>query len=160
MTIGRMTIGVLAAAGRTQITTIRFYERAGLMPPAARTAGRHRCYTNDHVRRLMFIRRAREMEFSIEEIRTLLVLTEPAPTSCEDARRLASAHLKKIGRTIARLRKLETLLAGAVVQCSGKPLSACPVLELLSSPLESPTRGFVPIAPESGALPTRRDAAG
>jgi MerR family transcriptional regulator, mercuric resistance operon regulatory protein len=126
-----MTIGTLAVAGDTRVTTIRFYERAGLMLAAARTSGRHRSYTNDHVRRLIFIRRARELEFSIEEIRTLLALMESMPTSCREAQHLATAHLEKIRGTIARLRKIESLLAGAVIQCSGKPLSSCPVLRLL-----------------------------
>jgi len=126
-----MTIGSLAEAGRTSVTTIRFYERAGLMPFPERTAGGHRNYTNDHLRRLLFIRRARELEFSIEEIGTLLLLAEPARTSCREIQHLAIAHLTKLRQKITELTRLERMLAAAVDQCSGKPIPPCAVLELL-----------------------------
>jgi MerR family mercuric resistance operon transcriptional regulator len=128
-----MTIGSLAMAGRTRVTTVRFYERAGLLPAPERTAGGHRNYTNDHVRLLLFIRRARELEFSIEAIRALIVFAEPTRTSCHDVQLLAATHLKGLRRKIADLMKLEALLASAVARCSEKPLSSCPVLELLES---------------------------
>jgi MerR family mercuric resistance operon transcriptional regulator len=131
MTMKRMTIGTLAAASGIRVTTIRYYERAGLMPLPERTAGRHRNYTRDHLRRLLFICRARELEFGIEEIRTLLVLAEPTRTSCGEVRHLAAAHLKKLRQKITDLVKVEAMLAGAIEQCSGKPKSPCPVLELL-----------------------------
>lgn len=129
----RMTIGTLAAANGIKITTIRYYERAGLMPSPPRTTGRHRNYTIDHQRRLSFICRARELEFSIEEIRTLLVLAEPARTSCREVRHLAAAHVTKLRQKITALVKLEAKLAGAVARCSGEPHPPCPVLELLKS---------------------------
>jgi len=129
----RMTIGSLAEAGRTSVTTIRFYERAGLMPLPERTAGGHRNYTNDHLRRLLFIRRARELHFSIEEIGALLVLAEPARISCREIQHLAMAHLTKLRQQITELTRLERMLAAAVDQCSGKPIPPCAVLELLES---------------------------
>jgi MerR family mercuric resistance operon transcriptional regulator len=128
-----MTIGTLAVASGIKVTTIRYYERIGLMPAPARTAGRHRNYTNDHRRRLLFICRARELEFSVEQIRMLLVLAEPARMSCRDVQNLAAAHLKKLRHKITTLVKLEAMLAGAVAQCSGKPTPPCPVLELLEA---------------------------
>jgi MerR family transcriptional regulator, mercuric resistance operon regulatory protein len=129
----RMTIGVLAAASGIKITTIRFYERAGLMPAPTRTAGKHRNYTAAQLRRLLFICRARELEFSIEEIRMLLVLAEQARPSCRDVQRLAASHLKRLRRNIADLMKVEAVLSAAVKSCSGKSITACPVLELLGS---------------------------
>jgi MerR family mercuric resistance operon transcriptional regulator len=129
----RMTIGSLAMAGRTHVTTVRFYERAGLLPAPERTVGGHRNYSNDHMRRLLFIRRARELQFSIEEIRALLAFDEPTLTSCHEVHLLAATHLKGLRRKIADLMKLEALLAGSIAQCSGKTFSSCAVLQLMES---------------------------
>jgi MerR family mercuric resistance operon transcriptional regulator len=129
----RMTIGMLAATAGIKVTTIRYYERVGLLPLPERTAGRQRNYTTDHLRQLRFIRQAREFEFSIEEVRTLLVLAEPARTSCREVQYLAAAHLKKLRQKINHLLKLEAVLSGAVENCSGEPAQPCPVLELLKS---------------------------
>jgi MerR family mercuric resistance operon transcriptional regulator len=129
----RMTIGALAAASEVKITTIRFYERAGLMPAPARTAGRHRSYTTAQLRRLLFICRARELEFSIEEIKMLLVLAEPASPACREIQNLAGAHLKRLHQKIADLVKVEDELSAAVRTCCGKSNPTCPVLELLRS---------------------------
>jgi len=128
-----MTIGALAAASGIKVSTIRFYERAGLMPLPARSVGRQRTYTGDHVRRLRFICRARELEFSVEEIRVLLALAQPAQTSCREVHDLAAAHLERLQRKITVLTKVATMLSGAVERCSGEPNPPCPVLELLES---------------------------
>jgi MerR family mercuric resistance operon transcriptional regulator len=129
----RMTIGTLATASGIKVTTIRFYERAGLMPVPTRTAGRHRNYTSAQLRRLLFICRARELEFSIEEIRILLVLAESAKPSWREVQHLAAIHLKKLRQKIAGLMKVEAMLSGAVERCSGKTIPPCPILELLES---------------------------
>jgi MerR family mercuric resistance operon transcriptional regulator len=131
--MNRMTIGALAAATGIKVTTIRFYERAGLMPVPPRTTGRHRNYTSDHLLRLRFICRARELEFGIAEIRTLLVLAEPARPSCREVQHLAAAHLENLRHKITRLMKLEATLSHAVERCQGEPILPCPVLELLKS---------------------------
>jgi MerR family mercuric resistance operon transcriptional regulator len=98
-----------------------------------RTTGRHRNYASDHLRRLRFIRRARELEFGIDEIRTLLVLAEPARPSCREIQHLAAAHLEKLRHKITKLTKLEATLANAVERCCGETIPPCPVLELLKS---------------------------
>jgi MerR family mercuric resistance operon transcriptional regulator len=126
-----MTIGFLAAGSGVKVTTVRYYERAGLIPLPARTAGRHRNYTGDHLQRLRFICRARDMKFSIQEIKALLVLADPARSSCRDVQRLATAHLRKLRAEISVLMKLEAMLADAIAQCSGEPNLPCPVLDLL-----------------------------
>lgn len=128
----RLTIGMLAAATGVKITTIRYYERAGLMVSPPRSAGGHRNYTNVHRRRLLFIRKARQLEFSIQDIRSLLLLAEPAGPSCREVQRVAAAHLQELRRKISALAKLEALLAGAVAHCSGNASPRCPVLELLN----------------------------
>jgi MerR family transcriptional regulator, mercuric resistance operon regulatory protein len=128
----RTSIGALSAAAGTQVTTIRYYERIGLMPRPARTPGGHRNYTSDHLRRLTVIRRAREMGFTVEEIRTLLALAESPGTCCSELQQLATAHLARVRRAVERLTAVEATLVRAVSQCSGEP--SCPVLELLEGP--------------------------
>ncbi|MEA2732800.1 MAG: hypothetical protein QOF70_7275 [Acetobacteraceae bacterium] len=66
------SIGDLAGQTGAKVETIRYYEKAGLMPPAARTAGNHRAYTQAHIDRLAFIRHGRELGFPLESVRTLL----------------------------------------------------------------------------------------
>jgi MerR family transcriptional regulator, mercuric resistance operon regulatory protein len=127
----RTSIGALSAAAGTQVTTIRYYERIGLMPRPDRTPGGHRNYSSDHLRRLTFIRRAREMGFKVEEIRTLLALAQSPATCCSELQQLATAHLGRIREAIERLTALEATLVRAVDQCSG---TSCPVLELLEGP--------------------------
>jgi MerR family transcriptional regulator, mercuric resistance operon regulatory protein len=130
--MNRMTIGTLATTTGVKVTTIRYYERAELMPRPG-PAGRQRIYTEDHLRRLRFICRARELKFSIEDVRVLLILAEPARTSCRDIHDLAATHLQKLRREITALEKLATALSSAVAQCSGKPNPTCPLLEMLRS---------------------------
>jgi MerR family transcriptional regulator, mercuric resistance operon regulatory protein len=127
----RMTIGALAIASGIKITTVRFYERAGLMPVPERTAGRHRHYTTAQLRRLQFICKARELEFSIEEIKILLAHAEAATPACVDVQHLAATHLKKLRHKIVSLTKIETALSTAVKGCSSKAAAPCPVLKLL-----------------------------
>jgi len=129
----RMMIGTLAAATGVKITTIRYYERAGLMPMPTRTAGQHRNYSKDHLLRLTFICKARELGFSIDDIRRLLVLADPARQSCREVEHLAAAHLEKLRKKIAQLAKLEAMLSDAIGQCSEKPNILCPVLKLLNT---------------------------
>jgi MerR family mercuric resistance operon transcriptional regulator len=139
----RLTIGMLAAEAGIKITTIRYYERTGLMLVPPRTAGQHRSYTNDHRRRLLFICKARELEFSIEEIKALLALAEASRISCRDVQHIAAIHLEKLRRKIAALSKLEAVLAGTVARCSGKAGPPCPVLEFLEA-ADSPSGDYAP----------------
>jgi MerR family mercuric resistance operon transcriptional regulator len=132
------TIGALAAASRLKVSTVRYYERAGLMPPPERTAGGHRTYTNDHLYRLLFICRARELDFSIEETKALLALSYSGGTQCPEFYHIAAANLKRLREKIAALRKVETILSGAVGQCSSSPGQLCPILELLKPQIGGP----------------------
>ncbi|MCI0599137.1 MAG: helix-turn-helix domain-containing protein [Beijerinckiaceae bacterium] len=128
-----LTIAALAKASGVNLETVRYYERIGLMPEPERAANGYRSYGPPHVRRLSFIRRAREIGFSIREIRELLVLAEPGRASCAEVRTLTSAHLNGVRAKIADLRKLETILASALVRCQSELAPACPVLEMLSA---------------------------
>ena len=89
----KLTIGKLANSAGTNLETVRYYERIGLMPEPGRTEGGHRNYAAAHVRRLTFIRRARELGFAIEDIRALLELAEPGRVSCGEVQKIAAHHL-------------------------------------------------------------------
>lgn len=127
-----MTIGKLADATGVHLETIRYYERIGLMPEPGRTAGGYRSYGVEHVRRLSFIRRARELGFGVQEVRMLLALAEPGHASCSAVRELTTTHLGDVRRKIADLSRLERILATTVDQCAGDKAPICPVLEMLS----------------------------
>jgi MerR family mercuric resistance operon transcriptional regulator len=90
-TLRGLTIGRLADAAGVNLETIRYYERIKLMPRPGRTRGGHRVYEAEHIRRLVFIRRARELGFGIGDIRALLALAEPKRISCDKVRAIASA---------------------------------------------------------------------
>lgn len=127
-----LTIGKLAAASGVNLETIRYYERIGLMPAPDRTESGHRLYEGDHRRRLTFIRRGRELGFSLEEIRALLALAEPQRRSCDEVQKIAAAHLDEVRGKIADLMRLEALLAETVRRCGDETdAPACAVLDLL-----------------------------
>jgi MerR family mercuric resistance operon transcriptional regulator len=128
-----LTIGKLAEATGVNLETIRYYERIKLMPPPDRTQGGHRAYETAHLRRLAFIRRARELGFSIEEIRALLALAIPDNASCAKVREIAEVHLGDVRAKLADLARLERILADTVAQCSGESSPPCPVLDMLDA---------------------------
>lgn len=128
-----LTIGGLARETRVKIETIRYYERIKLLLPPPRTCGGRRSYGDADIRRVAFIRRARELGFSIESIRMLLVLAEPANTSCADVRQIAGGHLESVRAKLADLAELERLLSETVARCSDEPGLGCPVIDVLST---------------------------
>ena len=123
--------GELARQAGCNSETVRYYERVGLLPEPPRSAGGHRLYANDHLRRLIFIRRSRELGFTIDEIRNLLGLVEGGYT-CGEVRDATQAHLESIRRKIADLRKMERTLAGTASRCEGGTVPDCPVIDALS----------------------------
>jgi MerR family mercuric resistance operon transcriptional regulator len=129
-----LTIGRLAVASGVNLETIRYYERIGLMPAPARTEGGHRAYEPDHRRRLGFIRRGRELGFSIDEIRALLDLAQPQRRACEDVRAIAATHLADVRAKMADLARLEALLSETVHRCNANVVApSCAVLDLLEA---------------------------
>lgn len=126
------TIGQLAAAAAVNLETVRYYERIKLMPLPPRTTSGHRAYEQDHVRKLAFIRHARELGFSIEQIRALLTLAEPSRASCAEVREIARARLAEVRSKLSSLAKLEAILAATIAQCSGDAAPSCPVLDMLA----------------------------
>jgi MerR family mercuric resistance operon transcriptional regulator len=128
-----LTIGRLAEAAGVNLETVRYYERIKLMPPPARTASGHRAYEDAHIRQLAFIRRARELGFSIKQIRALLTLSEPSRVSCAEAREIARMHLEEVRAKLVDLGRLEGILAATIAQCSGDAAPSCPVLDMLTT---------------------------
>jgi MerR family transcriptional regulator, mercuric resistance operon regulatory protein len=126
-----LSIGKLAKTVGVHLETIRYYERIGLMPEPGRTDSGYRSYGNEHARHLSFIKRARELDFSIDEVRALLALAAPDRASCADAQALTKAHLEKVRGKISDLRRLERMLAATVAKCSGEATPICPVLDML-----------------------------
>ena len=129
-----LTIGTLAKASGVHLETVRYYERIGLMPKPSRTASNYRSFGPEHVERLSFIRRAREIGFSIGEIKELLALSGPGRASCAEVQTLTAVHLDGVRAKIADLRRLEAILAGAVERCFAGSAPECPVLDMLASP--------------------------
>lgn len=128
-----MTIGKLATAADVNFETVRYYERISLMFAPSRTANGHRVYEEEHLRRLIFIRRTREHGFSFEDIRALLALAGPAGNSCAGVREIAEKRLEGVRRKIADLSKLEAALSQNVSRCTGNPASFCHLLDVLSA---------------------------
>lgn len=127
-----MTIGELAEAAGTSVTRVRFYERAGLLGCARRTPGGHRKYDQEQLQRLMFILRAREFGFGLEQIRMLLPLIGEDQASCRQVQRVAATRLADVRHKIAQLTELERALADAIEGCETDLASICPVLKLLN----------------------------
>jgi MerR family mercuric resistance operon transcriptional regulator len=129
-----LTRGELAACTGCNIETVRYYERVGLLPPPPRSAGGHRLYGEGLVRRLNFVRRSRDLGFSIEEIRELLRLVDGGTYTCGEIEQLARDHVREIRRKIADLRKLEGVFETMAAQCSGDAVPACPIIDALFDP--------------------------
>ena len=130
----KLTIGKLADSAGINLETVRYYERVGLMPEPGRTRGGHRAYAASHIRTLTFIRRARELGFSVNDVRALLKLAEPDRASCGEVQKLAAHNLQAVRAKLADLTKLEKMLANMVAQCGDNRLRSCPVLTMLESP--------------------------
>ncbi len=126
-----LTIGALSKHTGCNIETVRYYERIGIMPAPARTEGGHRLYSSDHLKRLFFIRRSRELGFSLEEIRGLLRLVDGGDYTCGEVRDLTLQHADEVRRKIADLKRMERVLKGIASQCEGGQIPECPVVDAL-----------------------------
>ena len=127
----RLTIGKVAIQADCNIETIRYYEKENLLSPPHRTEGGHRLYTTEMVKRLVFIRRCRELGFSMQEIRQLLSVVDGEQVSCEHVKQISDLHLSDIRSKIADLRKMERSLKELSGQCSGEDVPECPIIDVL-----------------------------
>lgn len=128
-----MTRGVLAQRAAVNSETIRYYEKIALMPHPARSLGGHRLYNDDHLKRLVFIRRCRELGFSLEEIKNLLGLVDTGDYSCDEVKIRTEAHLSDVQQKLRDLKKMEGMLKDLVAECRNGKLSSCPIVEALYS---------------------------
>jgi DNA-binding transcriptional MerR regulator len=113
----KLRIGRLAAQTGTSVATVRYYEEIGLLRPAERQPSGQRTYGEEDVRRLAFIRRCRDLGFSIKQVRSLIALVQDSRRSCSDAREIAQTHLSAIRTKIVALKTLERTLFGLVISC-------------------------------------------
>nr|WP_028347216.1 helix-turn-helix domain-containing protein [Bradyrhizobium murdochi] len=127
----KLTIGKLSQLTGVNIETIRYYEKIKVLPVPSRAENGRRVYGPMEGRILAFVRRSRELGFSLDEVRALLRLGGPEKASCREVREIAAHHLDDIRAKIADLRKLERLLTKTVAQCTGTAAPKCPVLEIL-----------------------------
>jgi MerR family mercuric resistance operon transcriptional regulator len=133
-TTSGLTIGELAARSGCTPEAIRYYEREGVVPrPARAGSGRYRRYTDADVERFAFLRRARELGFSLAEVQALLAFSVGDPgRSCSDVDALARAHLRQVDAKLTQLTALRDALAGVIDQCrSGSAVADCRILGAL-----------------------------
>jgi MerR family transcriptional regulator, mercuric resistance operon regulatory protein len=126
-----LTRGVIAARTGVNIETVRYYERIGLLPAPPRSKGGHRMYDEVLLRRLNFIRRCRELGFTLDEVRSLLQLVDGGDYTCGEVEALTITHLGDVRRKLADLKRLEKVLREMVARCEGGEVPECPVIEAL-----------------------------
>ncbi len=127
-----LSIGELGKATGTKVVTVRYYEQIGLLPVPLRTESNYRAYGADHLQRLRFIRRCRDLGFTLEQVRELLRLTEHKDRSCDEVNQITSEHLTEIKDKIADLKRLAKELNRISGQCQGGKIADCRIIEALS----------------------------
>ena len=128
-----IAIGELSHRTQCNIETIRYYERIGLLPLAHRPGGRFRRYDADDVARVRFIRRARQLGFTLDDIRAFMKLARTDGREvCSKAQDLTRTHIAYIRAKIADLRAMERVLSNAIRECESGQRADCPIIEVLS----------------------------
>jgi MerR family mercuric resistance operon transcriptional regulator len=126
-----MRRGELARLSGCNIETVRFYEKQGFLPAPPRTAGGHRDYAPEHLKRLTFIRRSRELGFTLDEVRSLLALVDGSDWTCAEVRAMTLEHLAAMRRKITDLERLARILDDMAARCSGGAIPQCPIVDVL-----------------------------
>ena len=125
-----LTIGQLAKAAGVNVQTVRFYEREGILKPQTRLDSGYRVYNEDSLKRLHFIRQAKDLGFSLDEIQGLLNLRVRSVDRCNQVRSKAEQKLKDVQQKITHLKKLERTLKSLVSDCENRVVSdCCPIIE-------------------------------
>ncbi len=129
----RLTTGQLATLTGCRVETVHYYEKSGLMPNPPRTDGGHRIYNLTHAKRLKFIRRSRELGFSIAQIKNLLGFIDEPNHSCGEVKAVATAQAREVQQKIDDLKGLKSALDKMVSQCKGEnyPANDCPIIDAL-----------------------------
>jgi len=124
------TRGTLAKESGVNLETIRFYEKIGLMPDPPRTASGYRSYSMDHLKRLKFIRRSRELGFTNQEVAGLLEMVD-GTYACDDVKCMALSNIALIKNKVADLLKLQAALESMAAECSGGDTPDCVIIDRL-----------------------------
>lgn len=122
----------LARQTGCNLETIRYYEKVGLLPAPPRSANGYRVYPPQLVQRLQFILHARELGFAMEEIRSLLSLTDTGAQTCAEVMAKTQLHLDDVRRKIADLQRIERTLSTTLAECSGENVPECAILSVLN----------------------------
>lgn len=147
-----MNIGDASKASKVSAKMIRYYEQIGLIPAADRTGSGYRAYSEADVHRLHFIRRARDLGFSVAEIADLLGLWNDKSRQSADVKRLAQAHIVELDRRIDSMKQMADTLKALIDCCAGDDRPDCPILLKLAQP-DSGEEGVEEA--RSGAMPRR-----
>lgn len=133
MKINSYTIGELAKKASCKVETVHYYEKIGLMPEPPRTDGGHRIYDLNHIKRLNYIRRSRELGFSIEQIRSLLRFIDEPNHQCGEIKSIAILQAHDVQRKINDLEKLKIALNKMINACKEEnmAINECPIIEAL-----------------------------
>ena len=128
-----MRIGELAQATGTKAETIRYYEREGILPYADRTDSNYRDYSKDHLATLTFVRRARDLGFSMAQVRELLALSDRDDKPCQDVDRLARSQIDEVQRKIDDLTAMRDELSRMLAACDTDKIGQCRIVESLAN---------------------------
>jgi len=132
-----LTIGTLSKKTGVNIETIRYYEKVGIMPKPQRTEGGNRIYDEGQFKRLNFIRRCRELGFSLDEIREMLCLVDEKDFTCAEIAALSQKHLDDVRAKIKDLGKIERYMKDMLSQCSKDNTPDCAIIDILFSELKT-----------------------
>ncbi|HFC05069.1 MAG TPA: MerR family transcriptional regulator [Rhizobiales bacterium] len=121
----------MSRATGVHIETIRYYERIGIMPPPDRTPGGNRQFSHDQLKRLFFVKRCRDLGFSLDEIRALLTMVDGRNFTCNEVNEMTLVHLGNIRKKLTDLKRLEQTLQKMAAQCSKGDVPQCPVIDTL-----------------------------
>lgn len=131
--IGLVTIGEAALRAGVSAKTIRFYEEAGIVKPAARGSNRYRGYSDSDVQKLCFVRRARALGFSLKDVASLLELYNNDRRASRDVKRLALRHVAELDRKLKELTTIRNTIAELARHCNGNDRPECPILDELKT---------------------------
>ena len=127
------SVGDLATACGCKVETVRYYEKTGLMPNPPRTMGGHRIYSLEHMKRLVFIRRSRELGFTIQQVSELLHFVDQPGHSCGEVKAMAMLQARTVQEKIDKLKRLQKALNDMAVRCKGKNFKVedCAIIDAL-----------------------------
>ena len=127
------SVGQLAKRAKCKVETVHFYEKSGLMPKPPRTEGGHRVYDINHLKRLNFIRRSRDLGFAIKQVRELLTFIDEPNHCCGEVKAMAAVKVEEVQQKIDDLQCLKLALDHMISQCKGSNYSIddCPIVDAL-----------------------------